>query len=279
MTSSVRNINQQFWSSSHISHLTVRTTYESTQGYKAHSHPELSIGIIKSGGTCLTLNDQKILLNQGDTILIEPHKVHACNPVNGIPRSYHMLYVDNAWCCELLSALYGDEVSQFQCDQEIHTDRELTAKLSELVDALVEQETSSLISEIDALLFRLVSNYCSPVVVEEDDSELAFRVKERLLADMANPPSIDELSVQLERPKESVIRSFKRRFGITPKSFLNNNRIEKAKYLLKCGMSIVDVANEVGYSDQSQFHRAFVSYTASTPGQYQQVASISDNNS
>uniref|UniRef100_UPI0034578CB3 helix-turn-helix domain-containing protein n=1 Tax=uncultured Vibrio sp. TaxID=114054 RepID=UPI0034578CB3 len=50
------------------------------------------------------------------------------------------------------------------------------------------------------------------------------------------------------------------------KSFLSNYRVEKAKVLLKGGMEITDVANELGFFDQSQLHRTFVSYTASTPG-------------
>ena len=279
MANSVRNINQRFWSSPHIPHLTIRTTCDSTQGYKAHSHPELSVGIIESSATCLSIEDQHIILNKGDTILIEPHRVHACNPVEGKPRSYHMLYVDKNWCCEMLSTLYGYQVNQFICDQRVLSDRRITEKLSKLVRALFADKSRERLSETDNLLFTLLSLYCSPSTHEENDNKLACQVKDRLLKNINHPPSIDNIAQELGRPKESVIRNFKRRFGITPKSFLNNSRIEKAKLLLRGGMSIVDVANEVGYSDQSQLHRAFVSYTASTPRQYQQITSIFDNKS
>ncbi|WP_245868824.1 helix-turn-helix transcriptional regulator, partial [Vibrio fujianensis] len=113
----------------------------------------------------------------------------------------------------------------------------------------------------------------------EDESELVFKLRNRLLQDITCPPSLEAVSKELGRSKETLIRIFKRHLGITPKSFLNNSRVAKAKILLKRGMSIVDVAAEVGFSDQSQFHRTFVNYTASTPRQYQQITSIFDNKS
>ncbi|MFO4735043.1 AraC family ligand binding domain-containing protein [Vibrio cholerae] len=107
MANTVRDINQRFWSSKTIPHLTIRTTHNSVQGYKAHSHSDLSIGIIESGVTRLSMPEGQIVLNKGDIILIEPNIVHACNPVDGMTRSYHMLYVDNTWCCNVLSTLMG----------------------------------------------------------------------------------------------------------------------------------------------------------------------------
>lgn len=279
MANTVRDINQRFWSSKTIPHLTIRTTHNSAQGYKAHSHSELSIGIIESGVTRLSMPEGQIDLNKGDIILIEPNIVHACNPVDGMTRSYHMLYVDNTWCCNVLSTLYGYKVTQYTCDQNLLACTENDIKLTNLICSLLSQESQKIAAEVDSLLCNLLSRYCLPRHDQENDDELAYKVRNRLLQDIANPPSLDVISQEFERPKETLIRNFKSRFGITPKSFLNNNRVEKAKFLLKCGMNIVDAATEVGFSDQSQLHRVFVSYTASTPRQYQQITSIFDNNS
>ena len=279
MGNTVRDINQHFWLNKALPHLTIRTTYNSVQGYKAHSHTELSIGIIEAGVTRLSMPKEQIVLHEGDIVLIEPNMVHACNPVDGKPRSYHMLYVDNEWCCEVLSTLYGYKVTQFTCDQNLLSDVERDSHLSGLICRLIECGSQELAAEINSHLFNLLSHYCSPQRNQENDNELAYKVRNRLLRDIAQPSSLDIISQEFGRPKESLIRNFKSRFGITPKSFLNNNRVEKAKFLLKCGMNIVDVATEVGFSDQSQLHRAFVNYTASTPRQYQQITSIFDNNS
>ncbi|WP_432453920.1 MULTISPECIES: AraC family transcriptional regulator [unclassified Agarivorans] len=280
MSGSVRHIEQQFWCSQQLPHLEVRTTYNSTQGYKAHSHSALSIGLIEVGTTCLSIKDKKIFLNQGDMVLIQPHAVHACNPVNGNARSYHMLYVDESWCCEALSALYQRQVDQITCTHIRLTDLKIANELSFLINTLLKKtnKTKNNASHIDSLLFDILNLYCAPIF-NKTDNNLALQIKQHLLNNMVSPPSNHDISQQLGCSTESVIRNFKRCFGITPKSFLNNSRIEKAKYLLKSGVNIIDVASEVGYSDQSQLHRAFVNYTASTPRQYQQLKSFFDNKS
>ena len=277
MTDTVRDVNQHFWSSSLIPYLTIRTTHNTTQSYKAHSHSELSLGIIESGITQLTMPDGKVVLKKGDIILIEPNMVHACNPIGGISRSYHMLYIDNVWCCNVLSKLYGCEITKYSCDLNLFFAKESDVNLSDLILLLLNKGSHHAAIEVESYLFNLVSRYCVPISEHEDESELVCKLRNRLLQDIACAPSLDAVSKEFGRPKETLIRIFKKHLGITPKSFVNNSRVEKAKILLKRGMSIVDVAAEVGFSDQSQLHRTFVNYTASTPRQYQQVTSIFDN--
>lgn len=272
MSNNIRDIDQQFWQSPQVPHLTIRRTLNSTQGYKAHSHTELSIGIIESGSTCLTLKGKQQILNEGETILIAPEEVHACNSIGGKARSYYMLYVDNKWCCDILSKQFNQAVDNFYIEQDIILKSEISSELGGLLSTLMDLPQKDTISEINALLFSLLSQFCSPSESDTAEDQLAQTIKDRLLADITEPPTIQDIAEEVSRPAESLIRIFKRRFGITPKSFLNNHRIEKAKLLLKNGMDIVDVANEVGFSDQSQLHKAFVNYTASTPGQYQSAS-------
>ena len=278
MAETVRDVNQRFWKNKDIPYLTFRTTCNSTQSYKVHSHCELSIGIIESGETRLSLPNGNIVLKKGDIILIEPNIVHACNPVGNKPRSYHMLYLDDEWCRKVLSKFYGYEVTRYYCEQKLHTAIEGDDNLSGLIFKLLDQPSQSVVTEVESRLLNLVSRYCVPQTHNDDESELVGQLRNRLLQDLACAPSLEVVSQEFGRPKETLIRLFKKQLGITPKSFLNNSRIEKAKILLKSGMNIVDVAAEVGFSDQSQLHRTFVNYTASTPRQYQQVTSIFDNN-
>ncbi|WP_413112108.1 AraC family transcriptional regulator [Thaumasiovibrio sp. DFM-14] len=278
MVASVKNISQSYWTSQFTPYLTVRSTQNSTQSYKAHCHSDLSIGIIEGGETRLSLPKGHIALKKGDIILIEPNMVHACNPVDEKPRSYHMLYIDNDWCCGALSKLFGYEVTEYTIDQPLFRHDVNERDLGQLVSELLRDESSQVASIVESSLLSILSRCCLPRNELLDADKLALQVKERLLQDIENAPRLDTLAHQLGQSKETLIRKFKRQFGITPKSFLNNHRIEKAKALLRGGMQIADVAIEVGFSDQSQLHRAFVNYTASTPKQYQNIKAIFDNN-
>ena len=86
-----RHIRQTFH---RASGLELRSTWQSTQAYKRHSHPQLSIGAIMDGQTCCVCHDREYILNPGDLIVIPASAPHSCNPVAGQPRSYHMLYID-----------------------------------------------------------------------------------------------------------------------------------------------------------------------------------------
>ena len=278
MAESVRSINQHYWRDKSMSHLEIRTTHGSLQSYKAHSHSQLSVGVIESGKTRLSMKGREVLLQEGDIIIIEPGVVHSCNPVEGQPRSYHMLYIDANWCRKMFSALYTCQVEQLACDRNIISKQKLFKELSLFIKRLKDNGVSEHASRFDSLLFNMLSMYCSPYQSERQVHDLAYQTKRCLLGDLVTPPSLEELAQKFVCSKESIIRAFKRQYAITPKSFLNNSRLEKSKFLLKMGMKIVDVATEVGFFDQSQFHRAFVNYTASTPRQYQQAKSIFDNN-
>lgn len=274
---SVRNIEQHFFRHSGLPQMELRSTGDSTQGYKAHSHTEFSVGFLTAGTTCLTYNGQDRIVQKGDLVMIEPDRVHACNPIDGGSRTYHMLYIDAQWCREKLSMFYGNAVTHFCCDQVVIQSPAESDLFMMLVDTLQGGKVKESAHLLDQLALTLLLQYCSPILVPSRKSELSVQVKQKLMADLSQPPSLGDLAEDFGCARETLIRTFKGSYGITPKSFVSNARVEKAKFLLRSGSSIVDVASDMGFADQSQFHRAFVSYTASTPRQYQQSGSTSDN--
>lgn len=76
-----------------------------------------------------------------------------------------------------------------------------------------------------------------------------------------------------ERAKISEVyfrRLFKENFGITPKQFILNIRIEEAKRLLGEGISsISSISSACGFSSVYHFSRAFKSATGLTPTEYE----------
>lgn len=243
-----RDIHQTF---TRLPGLERRSTWQSTQAYKRHSHPQLSIGAVLEGGTRCVCDGQEYLLSPGDLIVIPAHAPHSCNPIQGKPRSYHMLYVDTPLPLArqvirhgALFRLYLNVVEQMSTDA-------LTALLSALSMSTNGGESLRATSQ---------------------------QLQQALLANPVSPPSLDEFASRFSLRKETLIRTFKQDTGLTPGSFLNNSRVEYAKARLRAGDDIADVAYQSGFADQSHFHKTFVSYTAATPRQYALGRSISDNN-
>jgi len=271
MSAHARNIEQHYWRDPRVPHVEIRNTCNSTLGYKAHSHAELSLGIIESGQTQLTHQSTKgnevVTLFPTDMILIPPHLVHACNPIMGTARSYHMLYVDMDWCMENLTRIYNQPVKNLPSCPVVIRDQ----PLAEHYFAITQDLDSELVtlSKLDNFLIQVLGCYCDINTRPMENGDLARKVKQIFLQNLAEPPSLDKMALEFSTTVETIIRKFKKAYGITPKAFLQNARIEKAKALLRGGTSIVDAALDVGYADQSQFHKAFVTFCAATPRQYQ----------
>jgi AraC-like DNA-binding protein len=65
--------------------------------------------------------------------------------------------------------------------------------------------------------------------------------------------------------KFHLLRLFKKYYGLTPKQFLTNKRIEKAKEYLKNGMNITGTCFAIGFESPCSFSTLFKNRTGLTP--------------
>ena len=67
-------------------------------------------------------------------------------------------------------------------------------------------------------------------------------------------------------------RSFKQSTGITPHRYVLQRRMEQARYLLEQkAVPLLEIAHQVGFTDQSQFTRVFHKMVGTTPSQYRKT--------
>lgn len=263
---------QHYWRDSALPFIELRSTYDSRQAYKPHFHSELSFGAVIAGETRAICGGRETVLRQGDLVLVAPHVVHACNPVAGRVRSYHMLFLDEVWCIENVPALQGRSLIDVCGDLSAIHDERLFAQYLELVARLPEMSAAEVAAQLQLLLTNAVERACS-ASAPRLETTTAERIKQALLESIDSGASLDDVSRALGCRKETLIRVFRRAYHTTPRAFVNNARVEQAKQRLKAGGNIADVAVDLGFSDQAQLHRTFVSYTASTPGQYRRAGS------
>ncbi|MHB1210374.1 MAG: helix-turn-helix transcriptional regulator [Acidimicrobiales bacterium] len=96
------------------------------------------------------------------------------------------------------------------------------------------------------------------------------RVRDRMDRDYAQPLDVMALASTALMSPSHFSRKFLAAYGETPYSYLMTRRIERAKELLRHGVSVTDACAEVGYSSLGSFSSRFREITGETPTQYAQ---------
>jgi len=81
--------------------------------------------------------------------------------------------------------------------------------------------------------------------------------------------NLDFLSHTKFISKYHLLRLFKRYYGLTPRQYLIDKRIEKSKEHLKDHMSVTETCFAVGFESLGSFSSLFKSRTGKSPSQYQ----------
>ncbi|MEM7555102.1 MAG: AraC family transcriptional regulator [Cyanobacteria bacterium P01_A01_bin.84] len=149
-----------------------------------------------------------------------------------------------------------------------------------LKSALIKHGTSSrLYAEtlINALILHLLEHYsttrqnsleCIPGKLPQYKLQ---QIIDYIQTYLDSNLSLNELATSVQMSPYYFSRLFKETTGFTPHQYVIRCRIERAKELLQRGnLSIAQIANQVGFVDQSHLHRHFKSKLGITPKKFLQ---------
>ncbi|MBK1665247.1 AraC family transcriptional regulator [Rhodospirillum rubrum] len=121
-----------------------------------------------------------------------------------------------------------------------------------------------------ALLVRCLAPLAGGLADEPmDDSRPLARVLDRLMADLGNPPSLEDLARDAGMSHARLNRCFHRAYGKTVFAWLRDHRLERAcRYLRQDGHSITEIAFLCGFSSSSHFASAFRQRFGCRPADY-----------
>jgi AraC-like DNA-binding protein len=101
------------------------------------------------------------------------------------------------------------------------------------------------------------------------------RARDLLLSRVAAPPTLEELANAVDCNRFVLLRQFRRACGLPPHAFVLRTRIEQARARLARGAEVAEVAQDLGFADQSHFTRLFKRIIGLTPGSYRRVTRVS----
>jgi AraC-like DNA-binding protein len=116
-----------------------------------------------------------------------------------------------------------------------------------------------------------------PFLIDEENVLKIKKAKEIIIANMAEPPSLEALANQVGLTLKKLKMGFKQIYGDTVYGFLFDYKMEYARQLLDSGSyNVNEVGLKIGYSTGSHFIAAFKKKFATTPKKY--LMSMSQNN-
>lgn len=259
-----------FWRDSALPFIEARTVADGRRVcYARHSHETFSVGLIDSGSSSYINGCHETRIDAGTLVLMNPGDVHACNPIEDQPWAYRMLYVDAEWLGELQAEL-GVGWAGFRRFTPVMTrDPQLREGFKRFHAVLIDDQAELLeksgaaIEFFSAMHRRLGMEPAAPVSEPKLGCAAEF-----IATNYQRPIKLEEICATVGVSPSSLIRAFKKHYGMTPHAYLTNRRVQFARAELRRGLPIADVALAAGFADQAHLQRAFKQLLAATPGHY-----------
>lgn len=261
-------IEQQLWCDTALPFVEARRAWQSRACYRPHTHHTLSIGAVDAGRSVLRVDGCAAQpLDTGDVVVIPARCVHSCNPLPDSVWSYQMLYLDMNWVAQLHDENPLTQAGSRPKRPTHFRDPGTYQRFCELNSLLFEPSPCELKEE--ALIDFVGSLLLQPEATSEAPPSWVADLADQLYRHCERNWSIVELAERAAVSRYHLIRVFRLCTGLAPHAYQLDCRINKARQLLRAGAHLADVAQQLGFNDQSHFQRAFRQRTSITPGEYQ----------
>lgn len=243
-----------------------------THTFARHSHDYYVIGVIEEGVQSFDYRGARQVTPAGDVFVIHPGEAHTGEAVSPRGYTYRTLYPPVPLLQRAYSDIAGREQGVPFFPAPVIHDGEVARCLRDLHLALtagvtpLEREARFL--EACALLITRYAEIHPPERAAGQERSVVQQVRCYLDQHFAEPVSLAELARLVGLSPYYVHRVFEREVGLPPHAYLESVRIRQAQLLLAQGEPIIQVAAELGFSDQSHLTRRFTRLLGVTPGQY-----------
>ena len=261
-----------FWRDTDLPGVEIRFSRYRSACFVKHAHETFSVGVIEGGTSSFFCRDVTRRITTGETAIIPPGEIHACNPEPGADWVYKMFYIDPDRLRTAAEEMIGEGEPGFP--EPVVRDADLSRRFLHLFDLVrngagrLEKECS--LSEVVEVL--LVRHSVKRVVRRPAREPGAVRmVREYIDDNLSCDISLRDLSGVAGIGPFHLIRLFRKAVGAPPHAYLIRRRVQRAREMLLGGRSIVDIALETGFSDQSHFTRAFKGAVGITPRRYRKA--------
>lgn len=237
-----------------------------------HYHPNrFELTFVLKGTITFSVNDADYHLKGGDIFLTFPNEIHSTNlnPISicqliwfqiDVSILDHFLFLDQDTATLLVSRLYA-----------------LPSRILSMTPAMVQltedafqnahlKSSPQLTAAYLALILQLLTNRMDSVeipVTPDIQQSLDY-----ILAHLSQQISLEQLAGLCHLSVSAYKQKFKCQMGITPRNYINMQKIEYSKQLLNSGYTITETAMQLGFDTSNYFSTVFKKYAFVTPSEY-----------
>lgn len=223
--------------------------------------------------------------------ILEENSLLLYNPQHDLP--IHLEMHPNSWLVSVLISikkfhgLFSDEadyitfLSDDNKDKKYYKDGKISPSMAIVLTQLIHYNLNSSLKKLyfKGKAYELLSLYFNrnedanveqcPFLVDETNVIKIRKAKDIIIARMAEPPTLRELSEEVGLNLKKLKEGFKQIYGDSVYSFLFEYKMEVARKLLESNeFNVNEVGLKVGYSTSSHFIAAFKKKYGTTPKKY-----------
>jgi len=254
----------------------VRT--DSARHFGRHWHGTFGIGLLEQGAQRSASGRGAVEAFAGDLITSNPGEVHDGRPLGDASRRWHMVHLDP----DVIEAMAapGRTLLDLEWTRPVIQDAPLRATLQRLLRQMDRWNAGQASTDADRLACEeslvqtcglLLECHSTAAPLEHAGGDVA-RVRERLADDVLDAPTLTELAAMAGLNKYQLLRRFTQAYGLPPHAWLLQQRVERARRLIRDGDDLATAALASGFADQSHMTRWFGRQFGFTPGAWQQAA-------
>lgn len=235
----------------------------------------------------------KFIFNQGRYALDlrEEVSLFLYNPQKELP--VHLEIAPHSWVISVLVSIkkfhgffseQADHIpflSEENSDKKYYKDEKINPSMAVVLSQMFHFNLHQSIRKLyfKGKVYELLSLYFNraedpnaescPFLVDEDNVIKIRKAKDIVIANMAEPPGLEELADQVGISLKKLKMGFKQIYGDSVYSFLFDYKMDYARKLLDSGTyNVNEVGLKIGYSTASHFISAFKKKFGTTPKKY-----------
>lgn len=239
---------------------------------KSHTHELITITAIVSGEVELILNNRKEKMSYSKVAFLNPNTAHCVELIDHESKGDYVLHLDKDWCTQIQKELFSNDKYIPVFPTVINT-LSIYKNFIDLCEqlfspiSLIEKEEN-----IITFISEVFLSHCDSRISNDKDentSDIANKIKDYIDSKILDNITLDDLSQHFGLSSIHIIRLFKQSFELPIHSYILNKKVHKARELLSTNDSLINIALESGFYDQSHLNKSFKRVFSITPKEYQ----------